>query len=46
MAEITDSGYPKKDEVIHASDVGETFADMATWVLAVSYTHLTLPTNQ
>ena len=33
MAEITDSGYPKKDEVIHAGDVGETFADTATWVL-------------
>lgn len=33
MAEITDSGYPKKDEVIHASDVGETFADMTTWAL-------------
>lgn len=30
MAEITDSGYPKKDEVIHASDVGKTFTGIKT----------------
>ena len=30
MAEIPESGYPKKDEVIHASDVGETFIGVKT----------------
>ena len=27
---VTDSGYPKKDEIIHASDVGETFVGVTT----------------
>lgn len=30
MVEITDSGYPKKDEIIHASDVGKTFTGIKT----------------
>lgn len=27
---MADSGYPKKDEVIHASDVGKTFTGIKT----------------
>ena len=27
---MADSGYPKKDEIIHASDVGETFVGVTT----------------
>ena len=37
--------YKKKDTAISAAEVADTAAEVARFEEAVSYTHLTLPTN-